>query len=594
MQPIFRALFVAALLALPSAAGSSSVFVGAPDGVGSVTIVDGDGVYAPYVAPGLDGIRLASLDFSSHAALEVLSDRVPRLRSDVPGAARLSLPGGSGSLYHFVRAAGAPDEHWGFFVVGADRVARVVVELASPAPGVDPFNPRVAIAADGSAMLVATVRAAGGDLVEVDLAHGASRVRTADLEPLDFLGRGLALADGFGVAVHRQGILRFDRASAGDAMLVGFAPGEYPTWFERAVVSSANGRWIATVAGDGPGLAYPFVFGAQGDARRMSNLAGDLPGAGLAPEAPNGPWLAVSDDGCACAWRAHAWPSWMGDELFLGTRASPDAPAAAEHVTRDELFEPYLDEVGVFVFTPTGRLAFVAGDPPTGANSFQRADVFRLDRGSAAPIELRNMTASSGEPLPPFDFYGSLEFTRIAWIAAANAYVALERESDELRVLAVPSEGVVRTLAPHVARIDLLETTDAHVLLSVLAQAGPTYRGLLRIPLDLASDPVNVLSLAAGVHVARGAVGADGSCALVTTDGNEDSIWSCTPATGAVALLSQHGVAVGPIVDVATNGAVMTTLESAQGGAALTSWLPGAPAVRVVGLPSGAFVLAGR
>ena len=124
---------------------------------------------------------------------------------------------------------------------------------------------------------------------------------------------------------------------------------------------------------------------------------------------------------------------------MLGTRATPGGPVLDEHVTRDELFEDYLDEVGVFVFTPAGRLLFVAGDPPTSTSTFHEADFFSLDRGPNGALDLRNLTLTSGDAVPPFDTYGTLEFTQLAWIEASSAYLALERESNELRLLAVQS-----------------------------------------------------------------------------------------------------------------------------------------------------------
>ncbi|MBK7877653.1 MAG: hypothetical protein IPJ77_18350 [Planctomycetes bacterium] len=160
MQPFTRLVALLAVAA-PAWGSSFSVFVGPPGGVGFVRVYDESGVIPAIDLPELTDIRLVDLDLSSRAALEVVSDARARLRDDVPGASRLSLPNGSGSLYHFVRAAGTSRETWGFFVVGADRIARVVIELPAVVPGIDPFNARIAVAPDGLGLLVATARGGG-------------------------------------------------------------------------------------------------------------------------------------------------------------------------------------------------------------------------------------------------------------------------------------------------------------------------------------------------------------------------------------------------------------------------------------------------
>lgn len=594
MHPLSR-LAAFALLAAPASAGSFSVFLGPPGGTGFVRVFDDAGVALPVDPPELDGIRLLPLDVSNRAALEELSSRCARRRDDVPGAARLSLPQGRGSLYHYVRGEGTPAEAFGFFVVDVTRVARVVFELPSPSLGVDPFIERIAAAPDGDALLLGTARAAGGDLYEVDLAQRLVLLHSAGIGPLDLRGRGLTLQAGFGAAVHKTGILRFVRGVAADALPVPFAAGEYPVWFERAVVSSGNGEWIATVAGESPHLTYPYVFGATGGAQRMTQLAADLAGAGLAPEAPNGPWLAVSDDGCACAWRIRDWGPWDDAELYFGTRPAPNLPATAEHVTRDGLFAPYLDEVGVFVFRPNGSLVFVAGDPAVpGVNLFEEADAFRLERLPSGALGYANLTGTSGETLPPFDFYGTLEPTRLVWVESAASYLMLAREGTEDGLFVVDgAAGGMRALARQVNRLDLVELAPQHVVLSLLTPPGSAERGLVRLPLDLATDPELLLPYPFGTRAAHGTLGAGGQCAVGLSDGLSDALWSLDITSGAATPFALHGLEVGPLLDVTRNGLVLATLGSGSGGTAATVWDPGQQAVRIQSLPAGGLVLPG-
>ena len=593
MQPC-QILLTLIVLAAPAAAGSLSVFVGPAGGAGNVRILDASLVCLPYDVPGLTNIRLVALDHSGRAGLQQLSACAPRLRDDVPGASRLSLPSGAGSLYHFVRNEGAWDEAWGFFLVDASRVARVVLEYPALQPGVDPFLPRIAVAPDGSALLVATSRSAGGDLFEVDLVSARVRSRTANLAPLGFRGRGLALLPAFGVAVHEAGILRVDRSVDGDASAVGFAPGEYPAWFERSVVASCNGAWIATVAGESSQITYPHVVGAQGIARRMAQLPRDVQGAGLAPDAANGPWLAVSDDGLSCAWRVRPWGPWIDAELYLGSRPDPSASGIEEHVTHDAAFAPYLDEVGVFVFTPTGRLVFVAGDPGSaGSSQFGSADVFRASRGTTGALELENLTATSGEALPPFLHYGTLELSCVAWIEPAEAYVALEREGVGHRLIAADGRtGCVRELVTGVSSLPMLELAPQHLVLATHGSVGSGVPALLRMPIDLSTDPEVLLAFLTGVQGMRGAIGAGGHCALVTTDGTGDALWHVDVGSAFVTPLAYHALCIGPTLDVLRDGAIRTTLSAAAGTTTTTWSPPGAPA-RVEVSTQAVFVLAG-
>ncbi|MBI5364140.1 MAG: hypothetical protein HZA53_13250 [Planctomycetes bacterium] len=593
MQPLHR-LVAPLLLAGTAAAGSFSVFVGPPGGTGLVRVLDENAVLPPYDVAELANVRLVALDFSSRAALEPLSACAPRLRRDVPGAARLALPQGKGSLYHFVRDEGDHEETWGFFVVDATRVARVVIELRAETTGVDPFVERVAVASDGEGLLVATTRSAGGDLFEVDLPSARVRNHTANLAPLDLRGRGLALLPAFGAAVHKDGVLRFVRGVDGDAQPVGFVMGEYPVWFERALVASCNGEWLATVAGESPQITYPYVFDAQGLARRMAHLPADLEGAGLAPDAPNGPWLAVSNDGLQCAWRMRPWGPWDDAELFLGSRPSASVAGVEEHVTRDGVFAPYLDEVGVFVFTPTGRLVFVAGDPPgTEPSLFGSADAYGAERDSSGVLGLRNLTATSGNAYPPFLQYGTLEFTRITWLEAAEAYIALDREPSGERVLAVEqSASSVRELVTGVSSLGLFELAPQHLVFATLGPAGSNVPALLRLPLDLSIDPEVLLALPPGVRGARGSLGAGGQCALVTSDGTVDALWHVDVTTGATTGFAQHALDVGPLVDVTRTGVVLATLGSAA-GSTTTSWVPGQQPIRVESVAASVLVLGG-
>src|SRR5688500_14934865 len=101
-------------------AGGVAVFEGPPGGVGSVVVYD-EQAGAPIASdPALAGVRLLSIDFPGRTELEALLPTRPRHRADVPGASRLALPNGQGSLYRFERASSAGGAVFGFLHVGRD------------------------------------------------------------------------------------------------------------------------------------------------------------------------------------------------------------------------------------------------------------------------------------------------------------------------------------------------------------------------------------------------------------------------------------------------------------------------------------------
>jgi hypothetical protein len=242
-------------------AGESAVFLGIPGSVGDVRAFDAATAGAAHPVAGLDGIRLLPLDFAGHSAGDELSPRFPRQRLDIPGAARLALQNGHGSLYRFARQSAAGDAY-GFFVVDASGT-RILHQRPVPAGAPDPFVPTVAVSGDGAAILIATLPAAGGDLYEISVATGSTTLRTPSQGPLDFGPHGLALGAQSGFAAHTAGVLRFVRGQSGGASDVTF-PSPAPTWFSRELVLSQNGSYAATIAGLDPTQASVFALGDVG------------------------------------------------------------------------------------------------------------------------------------------------------------------------------------------------------------------------------------------------------------------------------------------------------------------------------------------
>jgi len=306
---------------------------------------------APFTPPELAGITLEPLDFNGRTDLSSLAPESPRLRADVPGANRVELPAHSGSLYRYSRAVpGGPGLRHGLFVVDASAAARPLFEMQGVGANLAavPFLTRVALAPDGSRVLVATKQSAGGDLFEIDVASGNSINRTSSLAPQRFAPAGLQLGPSWGIAATATGVLRFDLSNASDAQALTFG-GAVPAWFSGEVVLSSNGEHAATIAGDAFDSAYTFAFDLAGDALQVSTQPAWLSGAGFLPEASHGPYLAISDDGSQCAWRTEG----ATREAFVA-RVPAAQPAVEEQVTADANYMDTLDEIGQFFF---GRLS---------------------------------------------------------------------------------------------------------------------------------------------------------------------------------------------------------------------------------------------
>src|SRR5690349_21075863 len=106
--------------------------------------------------PLLRGIRLLDCVPASRTPLDESLPGRARLRTDLEQGTRVELPGGRGSVYHYLRSGPAGASRYGFFAIGADAEARVLIELPAAAGPSDPFLESIASQADGTSLLVAT------------------------------------------------------------------------------------------------------------------------------------------------------------------------------------------------------------------------------------------------------------------------------------------------------------------------------------------------------------------------------------------------------------------------------------------------------
>lgn len=440
-----------------------SLFQGSPGQAGDVLVLGG-----PDTRPAeLQGIVLLPIECVGRTALQELSEGRARRIDDVPGASRLLLPRERGSLYRYRRDGGAGPA-FGYLWVDAQGRARSVFEQPGTGPfgSDDPLSRRVSVARDGNAFLCATSPLAEGDLIEVDLATGSVTNRTEMIDRQDFQRNGVLLLDGFGVAVSRTAILRFERAPFAQAEVL--TPPGSGSWYGPDLVFSADRSTAAFLFGEDEKKAHVCVVNASGPFRQVSAQAMEIRGAGYLPEVQGGPTMALSSDGSYVAWRNEE----SSREVFVRETGSGTRPGDI-HVSGDGTLESTLNDTGVLAFFDASSLLFAAGRE--GSEGVQRADLFRIDltRGSSS-FAVTNLTRTSGQSQPPFD-YGTLRASDgIRLVPGGGGALVLHQRRDDLRgyLRWVGPTGEVRSLMEDVASFDALEVAGRFLVASVTRPAG--------------------------------------------------------------------------------------------------------------------------
>jgi hypothetical protein len=599
-QPVKTAMQITALLSccLASvAAGSNQValFRGTPGGVGDVVVVDPSGAIAAFTPPGLADITLESLDFNGRTDLSSLAPDSPRLRTDVPGAQRIELPAHSGSLYCYSRvpSAGGPGRRYGLFVVDASGAARSVFEIQGVGPALAgvPFLTRVAIAGDGSHILLATKPTAGGDLFEIELATGHTINRTSSIPPQRFAPAGLQLAPSWGIAATATGVLRFDRASSSNAQPLSFS-GAAPAWFSGEVVLSGSGAHAATIAGDAFDSARVFAFDPIGAATQVSSQPALLSGAGFLPEASHGPYLAISDDGSQCAWRTEG----ASREAFVA-RVPLAQPPFEEQVTANANYMDTLDEIGQFVFRAfSTRLSIAVGELSTnGPGAIENLDVYEVTLPASGPAAIQNLTLSNGLAQPPFNAVSSLKPDALIAAPASDAVVFFNQRSGGTGDLltAGPTSGGSIVLVPDVKSVEFIERAGSDLLVSLRRSVGAKNRELYRIGAPYTAASSALLTVDGADDFVRQAARADGTFVFVQHKATAESLWRLTPLAPAPALFTNRPLDYGPTLGFAANGGAVFSVDPGANNSIFALWSSNGPVHRLPVPVGPGFVLPG-
>ena len=591
----------AARQAVPSSAsagtnGSVSLFVPQSDLLGSIWVYDATAGNRFTSPSSLWSLRLLEIDFVGRTEFDEFTPGRPRYLADVPSASRLRLPMGNGSLYRYV-ASRADGVHYGFVHVDpAGRAMALADRLGSGRDGsADPWMPRVSVAPDGQSFLAATRFFAGGDLIEVSLAGDATVTdRTPEQGPFRFKKNGLGLAHDWAVAVTDQGVLRYRRIPGERTMLVPLQGGFAPTWWQGDLMFSRNQRYAMTVAGIDSGRSHVWAFRHDGALVRVTEQAGNWAGAGYLPERKNGPYMAISDDGELAAWRSNT----VSRELFLARVPSHRAPArVVRQVTEPQLFDDTLDEIGLTRFLVPDRLTFAAGARDYVHGGLDRTDFFsaHLEAGTDRVLAV-NLSGTSGELVPPFIEYGTLEVDRAVWISKANRILVFDgQESDSIFVVR-PGGGGVRNILSGVRAFDLLMPHDEGVLLGVRRTADEGNEAqLLRVDSKLQSTPTVVFSAGPDVDFSRPAARRDGWVAFVISDEGSQLLARLNLASGVVDVLTVTTTSsYGPAIGFTPGGSAITSLSNAGHTSTLLVPFDGGPPVPLLGVFGSASLLPGN
>jgi len=593
-------MHAAALALLTSAVAAPGLdvtyFLGSPATGGDVVVVDETTLAAPAPVAGLEGIRLLPLDVLGRSTLETFLPGRARLERDVPGAMRVVLPAGAGSLYHFERdepAVAPTAKVFGYFVVDAQGTARLLVERlgTGPAADVDPFLHAVAAAPAGDAVLVGTTLDAGGDVLELTVATALVTDRSALVPPLALAPSGLGLRASFGTVATTSGILRFERTATGQVEDLPL-PGA-PSWFGGEFVFSDDGLVAGTIAGSAVTSAYPFAFGATGPAVRLSQTAQHMSDVGHLPTSIDGPYFAFSADGSVAVWRTEglARDAWTSNVALV--------PTPVEPVTSDPQFIDTLDEVGLagsFALASSRAILLAVGeraDPQAGG--LEALDFYLVESPLAGGKPLiTNLSRTSGDLVEPFG-KGLIDPSQGSWrVPGTDRIVVLDDAGSGQRLSLLDLGNFVTTpLVPDADAVLEIASHGTDLLIALDRDIGPTkVHDLVRVD-ALAGSVQTLASLSSAAQFRSFAVRADGWTGLVLDTGNGEYVARVDLGSGAGELLTATPLAIGPTLAWTPQGRLAVSGGIPGLDPIFVGWGLGAPSFLAPIAPQPGFVLPG-
>lgn len=569
-----------------------AVFEGTHAGTGQVLILD-DANGLPF----LSDVRFLPMEISGRTRLDALSAGNAKLRWDIPGANRIVLPYGLGSLYHY-QTMSAKEQVFGFMLVEGNGSVRNVARFAGWGPDglMNPTSGFVAVDPGGTTLWAASVKETGGDLFEVDLATGISTNRTEGMEPLVFLERGLALFQSFGIVMTDEGPLRLNQAGGPPHWLT--FEGSKPAWFAADVIVSEDASTFALIAGQSELSAHVYYGRGSDTLKRASDTTTGLTHAGFAYDTNKGPWLALSTDGSACAWVSQG----ASRELFvceLGT-----IPNIEIQVTHEARFTNTLNDSGVIAFfSPHELVALIGDESGSEVPKIDKGDLYLVDVTTALnqptggpDMIVQNLSGTSGDSIQPFLEYGTLTNDGgIYRVPGFDGLLALD--SEFRRVVSTDWNGVVTTLIEGVETINDLYRVGDDVVVDVLLSGpiemdDPVERSALYrlVPQSVA---VSLLAeIPPGGSFRCPATLEDGMFAAVATmDTDKEWLGLIGLPSGTTSLLTTVPLTYGPTQGFNLEGSLIFTVEL-SGTTYFLEWSPTGP--RLIGSSASGYVLPSR
>lgn len=492
-----RSLLRLALVLFPAGllAAQATAFKGVPGLPGDVVLYPGGAL--PQSPPALQGIVLLPVDAAGRAAFTQFQPGQARLKTDIPLASRVLLPGERGSLYRFKKSLPGGAE-FGYFLVRPDGLAAFLAAFPGTGPNGlgDPIPNPVAVAEEGDAMLICTSLAAGGDVLELDFVTGSLRSLSGSLPPLDVLPQGLVLLPTWGAVQTSSGPLRFARGGGQLEQVDLFPklrrrtfvgrPGPVSTvlpYMGNGIVRSADGTTVAIIAGFSAAQAHVFSFRQSGLSICVNDSAGPIADPGFGTQIS--PLLALSPDGTRAAWKTRG----VTGECF--SRGISALPVPTEfQITGDQNFSDTLNDTGVISFFDP-RTVIVAVGETNGAGGIEQGDIYsaRFPTGVGQPV-FANLSNTSGDTTAPFLEKGDLDTSdgifqipgqvgSVYFVSGSSGQGQIYRLNGEA--------GTAETIRTGIEALDFIERAGAGFVLGVLHDS-PVQREVLYVPFDHAQS----------------------------------------------------------------------------------------------------------
>ncbi len=566
-----------------------SLFHRLPGATGDVAIHDEAGANPAVFPPALQGIQLLEIDFVGRTELEELRTDRPRLRSDLPGASRLSLPGQGGSLYHYRRDQSLGGAVFGWMFIGTDGRARSLYELQGTGASmdVDPIIARVGVAPSGSSFLFATTLAAGGDLFDLDIPSSTATLRTPQLAPQSFSLASLFLRETWGMGASASGVYRFGRTSGAEAELVPF-PGA-PTWFSGEVAVSGDGLVATTAAGTDPTMAHIFTFASTGVALQVTSTPTTLFAAGYLPEYLHGPFLALNFDGTCCAFVTNSGAR----EAFLAEGVGP-LTTSTQLLTGDATYLDTLDEIGVLFFVRDALILAVGEMGLAPGQGVENLDIYRAETTGAASLQLQNLSLSSGVPTPPFFTKSTLQPDSIRLLPGGEQLLLLNRDQGggELFLFDTSGANPIQLLNES-KTVDFIEHAANGLLFSVRRDNLAETRDLFVADLNTPTVLTTLGSLPDTISFDRAATRDDGWIAFNVSDplGAGDYLARVNVTTHRGRLLFQVPLLFGPAITWTASGKLAFSVGQVRDDKLVFTWPVGSKFQQIADAPTKVFVL---